>query len=81
MNVYKNLEIHKDPYYAELLNKAEEQKDEIAKVVLDKEKIVAFSQEYGTFSDKNLELILEAVDKIADDEGYLSLCCAEYYFI
>ena len=81
MNAYKNLEIHKDPYYLEFLNKAEEQKKEIAGIILDKEKIVAFSREYGAFSDKNLELILEAVDKIADDEGYLSLCCALYYFI
>lgn len=63
------------------MSKAEEQKSEIAKVVLNKEKILAFREKHGAFGEDNFKIILEVIDKIAEDEGYFSLCCAQYYFI
>lgn len=81
MNVYQNLEVLKNPSFSEYLTEAEEQKEEISAIIFNKDKIMNFNREYEIFSEENLGHIMDAIEEILCDEGYVSLCCAMYLFM
>lgn len=77
MNVYESLEIHHDPKYTEYLKESQT----IACDLFDRERILAFGEEYGILPEDVREQVLLALDEIKDDEGYMALCKAILYFI
>ncbi len=81
MNVYKNLEILKNPSYSAYLAEAEEQKESISSVIFNKENIIKFNNEYAIFGEEVLEYIMNAIDELMCDDGYISLCSAMYVFM
>lgn len=77
MNVYEALEVQKDSEYAQHLKKSQE----FAGDLFDREKILAFGEEYGILPEDVKEQVLIALNEIKADEGYIALCKAILYFM
>lgn len=67
--------------FSEKLAEAEAQKDKIAAIIFDKERIIKFNDEYEAFDDEILGYILDAVDEIVSDDEYVSRSVSMYHFM
>ncbi len=75
MNAYEKLEIHNNPEFAEHLKNI----DSVNPDLFNKGKILAFANKYNNMPCDVKEAILEALEEIKADEGYIKIANAIFY--
>ena len=81
MSIYENPTALTKPEYKYLFDIARDNRQDIVRVLFDKDNIYRFNADYGMLSERNLDFALKAFDEIQGDEAYTDLCCILYVFI
>lgn len=75
MTAYEKLEIHNNPMFGEHLKNI----DSVNADLFEKEKILRFADKYNSMPDEVREKVLEALEEIKNDAGYVKIAKAIFY--
>ena len=81
MSIYENPTALTKPEYKYLFDIARDNRQDIVRVLFDKDSICRFNADYGMLSERNFDFVLKAFDEVQSDEAYVDLCCVLYVFI